>query len=209
MSKYIFSTIVFTILLPMSSFALFEGRLTYGPYLTSGDPVSDICGGNALCTGTLPGKLPLPFMGADVLIKLPLIPIGFGMRYEKLTASGSSSNMDASASFNRTALLLNYRLIDTILHVGPIFSYGLSHSGSISMSQNGTQILDYSSSSGESYSIGLEVGIKPLIIIPLKIGAEAGISQFKFKNAQDSLGSTPKDIDLSGNYFKVFLGLDL
>jgi len=209
MSKYIFSTIVFTILLPMSSFALFEGRLTYGPYLTSGDPVSDICGGNALCTGTLPGKLPLPFMGADVLVKLPLIPFGFGMRYEKLTASGSSSNMDATANFNRTAVLINYRLIDTILHVGPIFSYGLSHSGSIEMSQSGTKILDYSTSSGESYTLGLEVGIKPLIIIPLKIGAEAGISQFKFKNAQDSLGSAPKDINLNGNYFKVFLGLDL
>ncbi len=209
MSKYIFSTLVFTILLPMSSFALFEGRLTYGPYLTSGDPVSDICGGNALCTGTLPGKLPLPFMGADVLVKLPLIPFGFGMRYEKLTASGSSSNMDATANFNRTAVLINYRLIDTILHVGPIFSYGLSHTGSIEMSQSGTKILDYSTSSGESYTLGLEVGIKPLIIIPLKIGAEAGISQFKFKDAQDSLGSAPKDINLNGNYFKVFLGLDL
>jgi hypothetical protein len=209
MKKYLVSTLISTLLIPVSSFALFEGRLTYGPYLTSGDPVSDICSGNAACTGTVPSKLPLPFMGADVLVKLPLIPFGFGMRYEKLTASGSSSNMDATASFNRTALLVNYRLIDTILHVGPIFSYGLSHSGSIEMSQNGTKILDYSSSSGESYSLGLEVGIKPLIIIPLKIGAEAGISQFKFKNAQDSLGSTPKDIDLSGNYFKVFLGLDL
>ena len=79
----------------------------------------------------------------------------------------------------------------------------------VEMKQNGSKILDYTASSGESYSIGLEVGIKPLIIIPLKIGAEAGITQFKFKDAKDSLGSAPKDIDLSGNYIKVFLGLDL
>ena len=209
MKKHLVSIFTFTILLPLSSFALFEGRLTYGPSMTSGNPISDICSGNASCTGTIPHQLPLPFMGADVLVKIPLIPFGFGMRYEKLSATGSSSNMDASANFNRTAFILNYRLIDTIVHIGPIMTYGLSHNGNMKISQTGNQILDYTSNSGESYSLGLEVGIKPLIIIPLKIGAEAGISQFKFKNAIDALGGPSKDIDLSGNYFKVFLGLDL
>lgn len=196
-------------LVPVSSFALFEARVTFGPAMTSGDPVSDICNGNAACTGALPGKLALPFTGADVLIKLPLIPFGFGLRYEKLSATGSSANMSATADFNRTAILLNYRLIDTILHVGPIFSYGISHSGSLSMSQNGTKVLDYSSAKGSSYSLGIEAGIKPLIVIPISIGVEAGLTQFKYTNATDSLGSTPKDIDLSGNYLKVFLGLDI
>ena len=207
MKKLLMITLV--ALLPISSYALFEARITYGPYLTSGDPVSDICSGNASCTGTLPSKLPLPFTGADVLVKLPLIPIGFGLRYEKLSASGSSSNMEATATFNRTAVLINYRLIDTIISVGPIFSYGLTHSGSLSMKQNGSKILDYSASSGESYSLGIEAGIKPLIVIPIKIGAEAGITQFKYKNVTDSLGRAPKDINLGGNYIKVFLGLDL
>ena len=197
------------VLLPLSSYALFEARITYGPYLTSGDPVSDICSGNAACTGTLPSKLPLPFTGADVLVKIPLIPFGFGLRYEKLTASGSSSNMQADATFNRTAVLINYRLIDTIISVGPILSYGLTHSGSLSMSLNGNKILDYTASSGESYSLGIEAGIKPLIVIPLKIGAEAGITQFKYKNVTDSIGGAAKNIDLGGNYIKVFLGLDL
>jgi hypothetical protein len=209
MKKILVLPLLSLLLTPLSSFALFEARLTYGPYLTKGDPAGDICSGNVLCTGSLPGKLPLPFIGVDALVKLPLIPFGFGLRYEKLTASGSSANMEATAVMNRSAILVNYRLIDTILHVGPIFSYGLSHSGGIEMKQNGSKILDYTSNSGESYSIGIEVGVKPLIIIPLKIGAEAGITQFKFKDAKDSLGSAPKDIDLSGNYIKVFLGLDL
>ncbi len=194
---------------PLSSMALFEARATFGPTVPSGDPVSNLCSGNGLCTGTLPGKLALPFAGADVMVKLPLIPFGFGLRYEKLSASGSSSNMDVTASFNRTAVLLNYRLIDTILHVGPIASYGISHSGSISMNQSGGKIFDYSTSTGTSYSLGLEVGIKPLIIVPLTIGIEGGINQFKYTDAKDSLGSATKDIDLSGNYLKIFLGLDI
>lgn len=208
MKKLILATLVL-LLMPLSSFALFEARVTFGPYMPSGDPVTEICNGNASCTGTLPGKLALPFTGADVMVKLPLIPFGFGLRYEKLSASGSSTDMEATANFNRTAILVNYRLIDTILHVGPILSYGISHSGAIELSQSGTKILDYASTTGSSYSLGLEVGIKPLIVVPLTIGAEAGISQFKFKDAQDSFGGAPKDIDISGNYFKVFLGLDL
>ncbi len=194
---------------PLTSMALFEARATFGPYVPSGDPVSNLCSGNAACTGTLPGKLALPFTGADVMVKLPLIPFGFGLRYEKLSASGSSSNMDATANFTRTAILLNYRLIDTILHVGPIASYGISHSGSISVNQSGTKILDYSASTGTSYSLGVEVGVKPLIVVPLTIGIEGGINQFKYTNAKDSLGSATKDIDLSGNYLKIFLGLDI
>ncbi len=209
MKKIIFASIVSSILIPASSFALFEARATFGPQMPSNNAVSDICSGNSNCTGVLPDKFALPFMGADALVKIPLVPFGFGLRYEKLSASGSSSNMDAKADFNRTAILINYRIIDTILHVGPIASYGISHSGNISMSQNGTKILDYTAGTATSYSVGIEVGVKPLIILPLKIGAEAGISQFKYTGATDTLGGAAKDIDLSGNYIKVFLGLDI
>ena len=191
---------------PLSAFALFEGRLTYGA-MGAKDALTEICTG--ICSGTVPGMVPLYGMGADVLVKLPLIPFGFGMRYEKLALSGTTTDMTADATFNRTAVLVNYRLIDTIIHIGPIFSYGISHSGGIKMSQNGNPLIDYTSNSGESMTLGLEVGIKPLIIIPLKIGAEAGISQAKLKDATDSFGNTNKTIDLSGYYMKVFLGLDL
>jgi hypothetical protein len=209
MKNLIFSSLVVLFLMPATSFALFEARMTFGPQMPSGDTVSELCNGNANCTGTLPDKLALPFTGADAIVKIPLVPFGFGVRYEKITASGSSSNMDANVDFNRTAILINYRIIDTILHIGPIASFGISHSGSIGISQNGTKILDYTSGAGTSYSVGLEVGIKPLIVLPLKIGAEAGISQFKYTGATDTLGGAAKDIDLSGNYVKIFLGLDI
>lgn len=191
---------------PVSSFALFEARLTYG-LNGSKDALTEVC--NGICTGSVPGMVPLYGLGADAIVKLPLIPIGFGVRYEKLSLTGSTSDMSAEANFNRTALLLNYRLIDTILHVGPVFTYGLSHSGGIKMNQNGSALVDYTSDKGESMTLGLEVGVKPLIILPLKVGAEAGITQIKLKDATDTFGNTAKDIDLSGHYIKVFLGLDL
>ena len=194
------------LLTPMSAFALFEGRLTYGA-MGAKDALTEICTG--ICTGSVPGMVPLYGMGADVLVKLPLIPFGFGVRYEKLSLSGTTSDMTAEAQFNRTAVLVNYRLIDTILHVGPIFSYGINHSGGIKMTQNSNSLMDYTSNTGESMTLGLEVGVKPLIVIPLKVGAEAGISQAKLKDATDSFGNTNKTIDLSGYYMKVFIGLDL
>ncbi len=194
------------LLTPMSAFALFEGRLTYGA-MGAKDALTEICTG--ICTGTVPGMVPLYGMGADVLVKLPLIPFGFGVRYEKLSLSGTTSDMTAEAQFNRTAVLVNYRLIDTILHIGPIFSYGINHSGGIKMTQNSNSLMDYTSNTGESMTLGLEVGVKPLIIIPLKVGAEAGISQAKLKDATDSFGNTNKTIDLSGYYMKLFIGLDL
>lgn len=194
------------LLTPMSAFALFEGRLTYGA-MGAKDALTEICTG--ICTGSVPGMVPLYGMGADVLVKLPLIPFGFGVRYEKLSLSGTTSDMTAEAQFNRTAVLVNYRLIDTILHIGPIFSYGINHSGGIKMTQNSNSLMDYTSNTGESMTLGLEVGVKPLIVIPLKVGAEAGISQAKLKDATDSFGNTNKTIDLSGYYMKVFIGLDL
>jgi len=193
-------------LLPLSSFALFEARITYG-LNGAKDALTEVCQG--VCTGEVPGMVPLYGLGADAIVKLPVIPFGFGLRYEKLGLNATSSNMEGKADFTRTAILVNYRIIDTILHVGPIFSFGVVHNGSLSIKQNGGAILDYSSSTGESYSLGLEVGVKPLIIIPLAVGAEGGVTHIKMKNATDSQGHADKDFDLSGYYLKVFLGLDI
>ena len=193
-------------LLPLSSFALFEARLTYG-LNGAKDALTEVCQG--ICTGQVPGMVPLYGLGADAIVKLPIIPFGFGLRYEKLGLNATSPDMEGHADFTRTAALLNYRIIDTILHIGPIFSYGLAHTGSLSVKQNGSPVIDYSATSAESYSLGLEVGVKPLIVIPLAVGAEGGVTQIKLKNATDNQGHAAKDIDLSGYYLKVFLGLDI
>jgi len=196
------------IIAPASSWALFEARATYGSLLSKQD-LAEICKGSCTAPTNAPGIVPTYGLGADAIVKLPLVPFGFGLRYEGQGLAVSSSGIDADIKFTRTALLVNYRLIDTIVHFGPIASYGLSHTGSMSIKENGTTKVDVSPSTMSSYSIGLELEVKPLIVVPLIVGAEAGYMGFKWNEVTNSLDSTKKNIDLSGTYLKVFLGLDI
>lgn len=203
--SFLFLTTVF---LPISSWALFEARATYG-LLASKQNISDICQGNCTAPGNAPGIVPTYGTGVDAIVKLPLIPFGFGLRYEKMGFSTSSSTIEAKADYSRTALLINYRIIDTIIHFGPIASYGISHTGGFTITEGGVPKVDITPSSMSSYSVGLELEVKPLIIIPIIVGAEAGIMGFNWKDATNSVNSTTKNIDMSGTYMKIFLGLDI
>ncbi len=197
---------LFILLTPVASQALVEARLTYGG-LGSTDFATDACG--ALCTpGNIPAVVPFMGTGADVIIKLPLIPFGFGVRYENLGIGATTSNAELSASIERVAAIINYRIIDTIVHIGPIATVGLTTKTKAKITESGITRADYDSSSAESASLGLEVGIKPLIVIPIALGAEAGYHHLKVKDATNSVSGSTADLDLSGGYLKVFLGLD-
>ena len=195
------------LLFPMSSWALFTARATYTG-VVSKDALKDVCAGT-VCESNHPDMVPLYGLGADVIVKLPLIPIGFGIRTEKLGLDVSKNGIEGEAKLNRTAALINYRFIDTIIHFGLIGSYGLDHSAGIRVAQNGSNVVDYTGGSLKSYSLGLELEVKPLIIIPLIVGAETGIINTKWSGATDSVGNVSKDIDLSGTYIKFFLGIDI
>ncbi|MGZ3727252.1 MAG: hypothetical protein ACXWQQ_15735 [Pseudobdellovibrio sp.] len=192
---------------PLSSWALFEARLSYGS-LASQQSIENICQGSCTTPSNAPASVPTFGLGADIIVSPPIIPIGFGIRTEDMKLSASASGIDADLSYKRTALLLNYRLIDTIIHFGPIASIGLSHSGSMNVKEGGTTKVSLTPSSLSSYSLGLELTVKPLIVIPISVGAEAGYMSFKWGNVTNSVDSSVKNIDLSGTYMKVFLGLD-
>lgn len=195
------------LLFPVSSWALFTARATYTGVVTK-DALKDVCAGTS-CEGITPDMVPLYGLGADVIVKLPLVPIGFGIRTEKLGLDVNKNGVEGEASLNRTAALINYRFIDTIIHFGLIGSYGIDHSANIRVAQLGSNVVDYSGGSLKSYSLGLELEVKPLIIIPLIVGAETGIMNTKWSGATNSVNSTTKDIDLSGTYIKFFLGIDI
>lgn len=195
------------LLFPMSSWALLTARATYGG-LVSKDALKDVCVGTT-CAGSSPAMVPLYGLGADLIIKLPLVPIGFGVRYENLGLSATSGSIEASAKLTRTSVLINYRFIDTIIHFGLIGSYGLSHSGGMSVKSAGSTVVDYTGDNFTTYSAGLELEIKPLIVLPLIIGAEGGYMGANWKGPKDSVSGNTKDLDLSGTYLKVFLGLDI
>ncbi len=199
--------LLLVLLFPMSSWALFTARATYTG-VVSKDALKDVCAGTT-CEGVAPDMVPLYGLGADVIVKLPLIPIGFGLRTEKLGLDVNKNGVEGEAKLNRTAALINYRFIDTIIHFGLIGSYGLDHSAGIRVAQNGSNVVDYTGGSLKSYSLGLELEVKPLIIIPLIVGAETGIMNTKWSGATDSVGNASKDIDLSGTYIKFFLGIDI
>ncbi|MFN3697618.1 MAG: hypothetical protein ACK4VO_09260 [Pseudobdellovibrio sp.] len=195
------------ILFPMSSWALLTARATYTG-LVSKDALSEVCSGTS-CAGQTPSMVPLYGLGADVIVKLPIIPIGFGVRYENLGLDATSGSIEGHAKLTRTAALINYRFIDTIIHFGVIGSYGISHSGNVSVKSGNTNVVDYNDGSFSTYTAGLELEVKPLIVLPLIVGAEAGYMSAKWNDAKDSIASTKKDVDLSGSYIKFFLGLDI
>jgi hypothetical protein len=205
-----FTRLLFLIALsaPISSWALFEARATLGGTQAKPD-INAICAGSCSNPSGAAGATYVPGVGLDAIVKLPLIPIGFGVRYEGIKLSGDNATSSTEIKYTRTALLLNYRLIDTIVHFGPIASYGLSHTGSLSVSEAGIGKVDLAPSTMSSYSVGLELEVKPLIVLPLIVGAEAGYMSFKWDGVNNSFDNSKKDVDLSGTYMKVFIGLDI
>lgn len=182
--------------------AIFEARLTYG-LLASKPDLSPLFTGSP----SLPTVAPTYGLGADAIVSPPLFPIGFGIRYENMGVEASASGIEFKANYTRTALLLNYRLIDTLLFLGPILSYGMSHSGEVKAIQNGTETGVFSSNKISSYSIGLEAGVK---LIGFHLGAELGYQDFRWKDATDSTGNvSAQDINMSGSYAKVLLGFGI
>ncbi|HPI41087.1 MAG TPA: hypothetical protein PLJ21_09800, partial [Pseudobdellovibrionaceae bacterium] len=137
----------------------------------------------------------------------PLMPFGFGMRYENQAIEASTALLKMETSFTRTSLLLNWRIIDTLLFVGPIFTYGLSDSTSLKFSSGGAPVSTYTAGSTSSYSIGVEAGVKLLTFL---LGAEVGMLDYRWKDSRDSVGSGgTKDINMSGTYAKVLFGFSI
>jgi hypothetical protein len=182
--------------------ALVDVRLTYGLLGSKPDLASMFPG----TPGTLPDVTPTYGLGADIIVSPPFVPLGVGLRYENMGVTASTSGNEFKADYKRTSLLVNYRIIDTLLYLGPIFSYGLSHSGEIKATQpSGTST--WGSSSISSYSVGLEAGAK---LIGFRVGAEAGYQDFRWKDATDSTGSgTKQDINMSGTYAKITVGFGI
>lgn len=147
------------------------------------------------------------YLGVDAIVKVPLIPIGFGLRYETLGEERKAFAEKADLEASRFSLLLNYRFIDTLVYVGALATYGLSHDMTLKIPTDPEKI---TSDSSKSYSIGLEGGVKLGLF---RLGAEVGQMFMKFDGLKDNTGVKPtknglsiNEIDLSGLYYKIILG---
>lgn len=185
-----------------TSMALIEARLTYG-MLASKQKIADLCVGCAV-PANAPDIVPTYGLGADLIVSPPLIDWGFGIRYENLGLSASSNGIDAKVTNTRTAILVNYRILNTLAYVGPIFTYGVSHSGNFEIKENGILRADYNAGSASSYSLGFEAGAK---LIGFLVGGELGYQDLRWKDAKSTVGTgSTQDINLSGTYAKIHLG---
>lgn len=203
MKKIIY--ILAVLMLTQETHAFVEIRGTLGA-AKPGDIVKDAC--DTYCSSSAPEFVPFIGGGADVIISPPLTDWGFGLRYEKIGINASTSTIKADAYIERTSILVNYRLVNTLVHMGPLFTYGIGHSTSFKISENNNPVVDYKVDKITSASIGFEIGVKPLIVIPLAVGAEAGYQYTQIKDATEQVHSTTKSLDLSGPYLKAYLGLD-
>ena len=185
-----FLLITALILVTTQAHALVEARINLGTLSPSGS-LSDAFSGTGLTDSQIPDLPALPGYGADVLISLPLVPFGFGLRYETLGADFDGVELSAS----RTAILLNKRIIDTLMYVGPIASLGVTHSSTVK-GTIATVSFDESQSSGSSYSVGVEAGVK---LIGFIVGAELGYQSFTVDDSAD----------LTGTYAKLVFGLGI
>lgn len=210
MRKNLFLAFIIALTVPQISKAIVTLRGSYGGLLSDKLKFNELCQGSCTNPQNAPSTgIPSVGYGVDGIVKLPLIPFGFGLRYEKLGLKADSNNISAESDLTRTAAIINYRFIDTIIHFGIIGTYGLSHSGSITVRESNNLVMDLKPDKFESYSIGAELEVKPLIVIPLIVGAELGYQAYKWKDTYNSVNSTTQDLDLSGTYLKIFLGFDI
>ncbi len=139
---------------------------------------------------------------ADVFFNLPVLPIGVGVRHEWLSQSDSSNGSNLDVDVNNLSLLVDWRIIDTLVYAGPIVSIGYPW-GDVDFSSSGGNIAEQIDGDRMSYSGGLEAGV---ILGRFLVGAEAGYQSIKLKQKNTGNGSSA-DIDLSGAYGKAMVGV--
>lgn len=183
--------------------AIFEVKAGYGTLASKVDMSSFYSGPSS----NLPGAVPTAGLTLDARVVIPFVGLGVGLRTENQKISYDSSVLGISNSFTRTSLVLNYRLIDTLVHFGPIVTIGMSHGNELKLTGGGQTLANVSSSSVTSNSVGLELSAG---ILGITAGAELGYMNMKYKGATDSLHTgTSLDLDMSGNYMKLLVGFGI
>jgi len=143
-------------------------------------------------------------LNLDLLAKFPLLPLGIGVRLERGqdsedTVDSNNNGTDYDLKYTRYALLVNWRILNTLVYLGPIGTIGL-HSGELEtlvLSNTSTTDLD---GDGPSITVGVEAGV---ILKKFLLGLEGGYQHIKFKSGT----SGGAKADLSGPYIRALAGI--
>jgi hypothetical protein len=194
--------LILSVLFAIPSYALFEARINYGLLQTK--PSLDQLYSGASSIPTVPVVYGY---GADAIVSVPFLGWGLGLRYESLGFKASSSTLEFKNEVTRTSIVANKRFLDTLVYLGPIFTFGIAHDLSMTVTDNSVQQSKFSSNKCFSYSAGIEGGAS---LIGLMVGAELGYQSMKFTDATDANGSlSSRDIDMSGTYAKISIGIGI
>lgn len=177
-------------LFSLESQALLEVRAGYGLLTTDSEDISGV---------EVQG---LGGITADVLVSLPLVPIGFGLRYEtigmKNDANIGTVSTEIDITYDRISLVLNKRLIDMLIYAGPIATIGISESAEAKVSANGVSSGTGKYDEGMTFTVGAEAGAGLGLF---SVGAELG---YQIGELEGDAGAKFKT---DGLYFKAMVGV--
>ncbi len=137
----------------------------------------------------------------DIFFDLPVLPLGVGLRHEWIKQDQSSNGSEWDLDAKNISVLVDWRLLDTLVYVGPIVGIGYP-SAEVDFDSGSTHVSDKIKSGQPSYSVGAEAGVK---LGKFLIGAEVGYSSLKFEKISNNNVNT--EVDLSGVYGKAMVGL--
>ena len=169
--------------------ALFEIRAGYGVTTPADDATLD--GGGTVGLSTMTG------FNIDGIVYPPLLPFGLGLRYESMGLDLEQSGVSVGTDLERLSLIINYRLINTLIYVGAIGTIGFSNQATAGF--NGGDV-DYEADL--TYTIGAEAGASLGL---LSVGAELGYAIGTYDSKQPA-NSLVDEVDLGGVYAKVLVG---
>lgn len=154
-------------------------------------------------------------MGFDARYVISQLHTGLGFRYEKRTRSVSSSrfpnigNYAGETGVTRLAVLVNVRVLDSQVFLGPVGTLGVSDSAYFKHTVGTTG--NYTSSKKTSISVGLEGGLKLKFFM---IGLEGGYLFANYgvpKNGNSeykTMGTNePIPLVFTGPYAQVSVGI--
>ncbi len=192
MNKHIL-IIVTTLMMTFNADAIVELRAGYGVNTPADNSVT-----STASLSTMSG------FNLDGIVELPMVPFGFGLRYESMGMDVETASANYASDMERISLLVNYRIIDMFLYFGVIGTIGFSNEVTINniptvQVPTGT---DLTYDADLTYSVGVEGGVTFGLLM---IGGELGYNIAKYENTSND----PSEVDFDGVYAKILVGVSL
>ena len=182
--------------------ALVELKAAYSQFSTNPSGLNDNFAGQ-------PKISQMQALSFDVMGRVPLMPVGLGVRHEMFSRKENAGVMNSEVDWKRTSILVNKRLIDTGIYLGPVATVSFASDFKY-RSVNGTTRADYKTESTLTATAGVEAGFKMAL---LSAGIEAGYLHAPMGNLRDAAGIEVLDgsgskvnVDLSGTYLRATVG---